>query len=66
MPKKPKATTVIEARSLREQLQGYIYDIVDEFEKTTGMTVTGIEVHHIRKAGFEEKEKLIITAHTEL
>ena len=64
--KKQQPPTVEEIRSLREQLQGYIYDIVDEFEVQTGMRVSEIEVQHVCKIGFGEKPRLVITAHLEL
>lgn len=63
---KKKKEPVIETRSLREQLQDYIREIVVEFEAATGMTVKWIDVKHHRRAGFGEQDRIEIEAHTEL
>ena len=64
--RKKQQPSVDELKSLREQLQDYIYDIVNDFEQQTGMTVVAIDVLHVRKPGFGEEERLIIKAHTEI
>lgn len=61
-----KKPTIIEARTLREQLQDYIREIVEDFEAVTGMTVKWIDVKHERKPGFGEKERISINAELEL
>lgn len=61
-----KQTTVEETRTLREQFQDYIKDLVMEFEAATGMKVNWIDVKHTRKPGFESKDETIIEAHLDL
>ena len=61
-----KKETVVETRSLREQLNDYIKEIVVDFEDATGMTIKWIDIRHIRKPGFGEKERVEIDVHTEL
>jgi len=39
-------------RSLREQVEEYIFQAIAEFEDVTGETVTGIDVLHHRPIGF--------------
>lgn len=56
--------TISDARSLREQMEGHICDLVIQFEEITGMTVTGVDVKHERKPGFGETERLDIRINT--
>lgn len=61
-----KQPTIAEARSLREQMEGHICDLVIQFEDMTGMTVTRIDVSRERKPGFGSKETMDVTIHTKL
>ena len=58
--------TVDEVRSIREQMEGHVCDLVLQFEDVTGLTVTGISVKHIRKPGFGAKDTIDINIYTEL
>ena len=44
-----------DTRSLREQVEEYIFDAIAEFEDVTGETVTGVDVFHKRPIGFDRK-----------
>lgn len=59
-----KKPTVEDARTLREQMEGHICDLVIQYEELTGLTVTGVEVRHERKPGFGEKDRLDIRVNT--
>lgn len=61
-----KKEQVVETRSLREQLNDYIREIVVDFEAATGMTIKWIDIKHERKPGFGEKERVEIDVHTDL
>jgi len=58
--------TVDEVRSLREQLEEYIFHGVTEFEELTGLAVTGVDIRRERKAGFGETEKMIVDVNTKI
>ena len=44
MPRKKKnqQPTIEEVRTLREQAEGYIFDVVSEFESISGLTVKSV------------------------
>lgn len=61
-----KKPTIAEARSLREQMEAHIFEVVRDYESLTGLTVTGINIHRERKPGFGAKETMEINVNTEL
>ena len=68
MPRKKKnqQPTIEDVRTLREQAEGYIFDIVSEFESISGLTVTGIGISRKRPVGFGSKPYMEIKIETEL
>lgn len=67
MPRKKKNQPTIEdVRTLREQAEGYIFDVVSEFESISGLTVTGISISRKRPVGFGMKTYVEIKIETEI
>ena len=68
MPRKKKnqQPTIEDVRTLREQAEGYIFDVVSEFESISGLTVTGISISRKRPVGFGSKPYVEIKIETEL
>lgn len=67
MPKRKKREPTIEdVRTLREQAEGYIFDVVSEFESISGLTLTGISISRKRPVGFGSKPYVEIKIETEL
>ena len=67
MPKRKKREpTIEEVRTLREQAEGYIFDVISEFESISGLTVTGISISRKRPVGFGTKTYVEIKIETEI
>lgn len=66
MPKRKKQPTIEDVRTLREQAEGYIFDVISELESISGLTVTGIRIGRKRPVGFETKPYMEIKIETEL
>lgn len=66
MPRKKKQPTIEEVRTLREQAEGYIFDVISEFESISGLTVTGISISRKRPVGFGMKPYVEIKIETEI
>lgn len=68
MPRKKKnqQPTIEEVRTLREQAEGYIFDVISEFESISGLAVTGISISRKRPVGFGSKPYVEIKIETEL
>lgn len=59
MPRKKKPT-VEGVRSLRQQLEYHIFNLVVEFEDLSGVKVRRVDISRERKIGFERKETVTI------
>lgn len=57
--------TIPEARTLREQAEERIFDVLMQFEDITGLQVTGISISRYRPAGFGAHETMEINIKTE-
>ena len=66
MPKRKKQPTIEDVRTLREQAEGYIFDVISELESISGLTVTGISISRKRPVGFGTKPYMEIKIETEL
>lgn len=68
MPKKKKnqQPTIEDVRTLLEQTEGYIFDVISELESISGLTVTGIRIVRKRPVGFGTKPYMEIKIETEL
>ena len=68
MPRKQRnqQPTIEDVRTLREQAEGYIFDVVSEFESISGLTVTGISISRKRPVGFGTKTYMEVKIETEL
>ena len=60
-----KKETVVETRSLREQTEAYLFDLISEFEQISGMKVERIDVKHYRSIGFGAKETMEVNIITQ-
>lgn len=65
MPKKKKAKTEEETRTLREQVEAYIFEGVTEFEQLSGIRVERIDIKHHRGIGFGAKDTMEVNLITE-
>lgn len=63
--KKTKAPAVEEVRSLREQVEAYIFECVAEFEQISGLRVERIDIRHYRPAGFGSKDIMEVNIRTQ-
>lgn len=52
-------------RSLKEQIEAYIFEGVAEFEQLSGLRVERVEVIHRRGIGFGAKETMEVNIITE-
>lgn len=52
-------------RSLKEQIEAYIFEGVAEFEQISGVRVERIEVKHYRSIGFGGKDIMEVNLITE-
>lgn len=66
MGKKKRAPTVQEVRSLREQAEGHVFEVILQFEEITGLRVTEIRVERHRPAGFGATETMTVNIITKL
>ena len=62
MPRKKKNEPQL---SLREQTEIYLFEIINEFEQVSGLTVNRVEVKHHRGVGFGAKDTMEINIITE-
>lgn len=53
-------------RSLREQAEGHVFEVVLQFEEITGLRVTEIQVERHRPAGFGATETMTVNIITKL
>ena len=65
MPRRKKGEpTVEEVRSLREQVEAYIFEGIAEFEQISGLQVERIDIRHYRPAGFGSKDMMEVNIKT--
>ena len=55
-----------EVRSLREQAEGHIFEVILQFEEITGLEVTGVQVSRRKPAGFGTKEVMEVNLITHI
>ena len=69
MPRKKKhetPPTVEDVRSMKEQVEAYVFDAVMEFERISGLRVDRIDIKRHRPAGFMTTETMEINLITEI
>ena len=68
MPRKKKDSqpTVEEIRSMKEQVEAYVFDAIMEFERISGLRIDGIDIKRHRPAGFGAKDTIEINLRIEL
>ena len=63
MPRKKKQPET--SLSLREQTEIYLFEIINEFEQVSGLSVSRIDVRHHRGIGFGAKDSIEVNIITE-